>query len=233
MIGAGGELPAMRVGFVTIHAPLKGERFLEIPASVTLSAVDACVLSLQRKLSLGVVEALMDRVQRNFLPSQCAVARLATLRKTSVMRIFVAIGTLAKSDSGISRLIVRAGRVAFRTSHLTVLTRQRILRPRVIELHDVERLPILEVVTLLASLPEASAVRILMASRASGREAQISLGEIFNFDGSALSPNNIRRLMALIAGQPCMFAQQRVSRLFVIECFDVPLDQGEIFSVML
>ena len=39
--------------------------------------------------------------------------------------------------------------------------------------------------------------------------------------------------MALAALQPSMFALKNVPRIFVIEVFCIPLDQGKIFTVVL
>lgn len=39
--------------------------------------------------------------------------------------------------------------------------------------------------------------------------------------------------MALVTGQPCMLAFEGVSRFFMIEALEIPLDQGEVFAVVL
>ena len=43
----------------------------------------------------------------------------------------------------------------------------------------------------------------------------------------------MRRIMALRALQPSMLALENVPCLFVIEGFDIPLDQWKIFAVVL
>src|ERR1700680_3723841 len=205
MIGPACELPGMRIGLVTVHTPLEGEGFLEISASVTLRAINAGVLSLQRKLCLRVVEAFIHRVERNLLPSPGAMAGLAALRKTSMMRILMAIRTLVEWDSRVSRLGLRARRMTFRARNLSMQSRQRIARPRMVELADANRLPILEVVALLTTGPKPTAVRVLMAGRTGGRYTQVSLSQIFDFDRSAPGRADLPRLMAAVACQPLMF----------------------------
>lgn len=43
----------------------------------------------------------------------------------------------------------------------------------------------------------------------------------------------MRRVMALVTGQACMLAFESVSRFFVVEILEIPLDQREIFAVVL
>lgn len=43
----------------------------------------------------------------------------------------------------------------------------------------------------------------------------------------------MRRRVALVASQSCVFTFERISGLFVIETLDLPLDQRKIFAVML
>ena len=77
-----GELAVVRIGLVAIHALLEYQRLLEIAVGVALGAVDAGVLALERKLGLRVVEALVDGLQRNFLPAAGVVAGLTSLRES-------------------------------------------------------------------------------------------------------------------------------------------------------
>lgn len=56
-----GELPIMRVGFVAVHAGLKSQWLLEVPAAVTLNAVDGRVLSQQGIFRFRMIETLADR----------------------------------------------------------------------------------------------------------------------------------------------------------------------------
>ncbi len=59
--GALGKLSAVRIGLVTIHAPLESEGFLEISAGMTLCAIDRRVFSCERIFRFGMVEALVYR----------------------------------------------------------------------------------------------------------------------------------------------------------------------------
>ena len=115
-----GELAVMRVGLVTVHARSKRDRLLEISTRMAERAVHGHMLSLQRVLRLGVIEVLIHRSQGNLLPTRGAVAGLAALRETAMMRIHVAIGALRERQSCIPRLAVGAGGMALFTLHLCV-----------------------------------------------------------------------------------------------------------------
>lgn len=101
------------------------------------------------------------------------MAGLATLSKAAVVGILVAIRALAEGKPGISGLIIRTWRVALGAHNLSVQAGQGIARLRMIELGltglvDTDRLPVFEVMALLACRSEASIVRILVA-RGAGR----------------------------------------------------------------
>jgi hypothetical protein len=68
------ELPIMRIGLVTIHAPLKSQRLLKVAIEVALSAIHSDVFSFKRKFRLRMVKALVYRAKRNFFPTDRAVA---------------------------------------------------------------------------------------------------------------------------------------------------------------
>ena len=102
-----------------------------------------------------------------------------------------------------------------------------------IELRYVDALPIVEIVAALAGLAEAAIVLILMTAHASGRGAKKSLVQVFNFDQCASRGSNVFRRMTAIAGQPAMFAFKRVSSLAMVEGIAVPLNDREVFPVML
>ncbi len=102
-----------------------------------------------------------------------------------------------------------------------------------VELVDADCLPVCEVVTLLAVRTQTSLMLILMAGRACGRQAKIGAAEILDSDGCALLCGNVRRIMALGAFQSCVLAFEQVAGVLMIESLDVPLDQREIFSVVL
>jgi hypothetical protein len=228
----------VRIGLVAVHTLLECQRLLEISVSVALSTIDSGVLALQRELGLGVVEALVHTLQRNFLPCIRVVARLAALRKAPVVRVLVAIGALVERNTRVLRLAVSSIHVALGALHLSVQSGQRKARLGVIKLGltglaDIDRFPVDEIVTLLASLPQAAFVLIFMAGNAAGREAEVGPGRILDLDGRAFLRRDVRRFVALIARQASVLAFEQVSRVFVIEGVDVPLNQREVFPVVL
>ena len=85
------------------------------------------MLSQQRKLRLGMIKGFAQRSCGNLFPSAGAMARLATLRKTPVVRIAMTIGTFPEGNPDVAGFIIRAGRVAFLASHLYVQTGKRVL----------------------------------------------------------------------------------------------------------
>lgn len=226
------ELPIMRIRFVAIHARGKGQRLFEIAVGVAPCAVHAEMLSFQPILRLRVVETLIHRAERNLLPAHGGVAGLATLRKTSMMRILMAVRTLVEGNARIARLVVGPRSMALGALNLRVQSGQRIARLRVIELRDADRLPLFDVMTLLAGLSEPSVVRILVTSGAGRGQAQIGAAQVFDLDRRPLRRHNSRRRVATIAGQPCVLALKRVSSFFVIESFCVPLDQRKVFTIV-
>ena len=74
---------------------------------------------------------------------------------------------------------------------------------------------------------------ILVASDATGRQAEVSPVQIFDLDGRAFLRRDVRRVVALVARQAGVLAFEQISGVFVIEGLDVPLDQREVFSVVL
>jgi hypothetical protein len=112
------ELTAVRIGLVAIHTFCKYQRLLEISVRMALGAIDSRVFALKRILGLGMIEALVDCLQRDFFPAARAVAGLAALRKASVVRILVAIGTQVKGNAYILRLAVGAVDMALGALHL-------------------------------------------------------------------------------------------------------------------
>ena len=113
------ELSLVGVGLVAVGALRERNRLLEITAAVTLNAADRGVFSQQRKLGFRVIEFLVQP-RRKFLPSAGVVTGLASLRKSAVVRIAMAISALAERNAGVARLIVRTRRVAFFAGNLHV-----------------------------------------------------------------------------------------------------------------
>lgn len=181
-----GELPIVWVGFMAIHALLKGQRFLEVAAAVTLNAVDGRVLAQQGIFCFRVVETLADRYRGDLLPPAGVMAGLATLRKTSTMWIGVTIGTQRKRDPGVTGFVVGSRRVAFQTGDLRMQTGERIARFRVIELFKLDRLPVLIVVALQTVCPQPPFVFVLVAGNTGCRNAEEGSLKVLNLNGRAL-----------------------------------------------
>jgi hypothetical protein len=184
---------------VTIHALLKSQRLLKVAIDVALSAIYADVLSFERKLCRRMIKALLYRTKRNFLPTSSAVARLASLDKTSAMRIFMTIRALIESYSRVSRLVVWSRCMALGALNLRVQTGERISRLRVIKLADADYLPVFEVMTLLTGCPETSIMRILMTTGTRGRQSQIRSAQILDSNSGAFLWTNTRGHVAAIA----------------------------------
>jgi hypothetical protein len=95
------------------------------------------------------------------------MARLASLRKAAVVRILMAIGALAESNTHILRLAVYAICVALGALHLGMQAGQRIACLRMIELRGADRFPILKIVALLAGRTKSAFVLIFVTANAS------------------------------------------------------------------
>ena len=232
-----GELPVVRIGLVAVHALLEYQGLFEISVRVALGTIHSRVLALQRELGLRMVEALVDRLQRNLLPPARTVAGLAALREAPVMRVFVAIGALVKRNAHVLRLAVWSIGMALGALHLGMQAGQGIARLRVIELGltglaDIDRLPIHKIVALQAVRSQAALVLILVTRDATRRETKICPARVLDFYGRAFLRRDVARIVAFITGQALVFAFEQVSRFFMIEGLDVPLDQREVFPVV-
>ena len=80
------ELAIMWIGLVAIHALRERDRLFEISTSVAERAIHRRMLALQRILGIRVIEVPTHRSQRNSFPAFGAVAGLAALRETAVVR---------------------------------------------------------------------------------------------------------------------------------------------------
>ncbi len=132
-----------------------------------------------------MVEALADVLQVDFLPAACCMAGRASLRETAVVGVFVAVGAEVERDAEVTRFAVVPIDMALGALDLRVLAGQRITRLAVIELTDVNLLPVDEVVAGLAGRTEASFVEIFVAGNAGGSETEISSVQVFVFDCAA------------------------------------------------
>lgn len=102
-----------------------------------------------------------------------------------------------------------------------------------IELGDVDRFPVFNVVARLTFRAQAPFVLILVARDAARGETEISAAQVLGFDRRAFLRRDVRGIVALVAGQSSVLAFEKISSLLVVKGLDVPLDDGEVFAVML
>jgi len=226
------ELPIMWIGLVAIHALRERDRLFEISTSVAERAIHRRMLALQRVLGLRVIEVPTHRSQRNSFPAFGAVAGLAALRETAVVRIGVTIRALGKRYPGVARLAVGARCVALFTLHLDVRSGQRIACLGVIKLANVDRLPVGVVVALDTIRTESPFVRILVAGGAGLRNAQKAARKVLHLDRRALRWDNMIGAMAASTSHAGMLAFENITGKFVIEGFGIPLDERKILTVV-
>lgn len=223
----------MKIGPVTIRALLKRQRFLEVPTGVALHTLHFGVPAKKRKFRLGMVKSAIQRGRRNLLPARGVVTRLTGLRKTSTVGIRMTIGAIAESDSRVARLFVPAWRVALLARYLDVQTSQRIAGDRMVERAETDHFPITVVVTLQAVWSQPPLVLVLMAIATAWRNSQKCSAQIFHFDDHTFTRGHALRRVTPGTVQPRVFTLEPVAGLRVIESLKVPLDQGEVFSVVL
>jgi len=182
LIGALGELAAVRIRFVTGNALVEHQRLLEIAARMTLYAFHLRMLPLQGILRLRVIEVLGESGS-DLLPTRSCVAGLASLLEAAMVNIVVAVRTLSEGKASVARLSIGSGGMALLALHLQVLSGQGVACLGVIKLLDrCDGFPVGEIVALLAIRAQSSLVRILVASGAVLRNAEKGLAEILNLD---------------------------------------------------
>ena len=232
-VGSLRKLPAVRVRLMAIRALIEGDSLLEVTASVALNALHLRMLSEQRILCLRVIEILIEGGDRDFFPTRRRVAGLAGLFEAAVMDIGVAVSTLAERNPRVTRLSVRAWRMALLASDLGVQSSQRISRPGMVELLDgCDRFPVGEIVALLAVRAEAALVRIFVTSGASLGNAEEGLVQILDFYQRTIGGHYMLCRVAAVARQARVFGLQRISSLLVVKGVRVPLHDRKIFSVV-
>lgn len=148
------------------------------------------------------------------------------------MRVGVAIAAAAKWDSDVLRKFVGSWRVTSLAWNLDVQTGQGITRERVVELPNVDLAPLVEVVTLQAVGPEAPPMLVVMAIAAGGGNTQKCFAEILDFDGQAFSFGHALWGVAAVTAQSRMLTFEFVAGLLMIEGWNVPFCQDEIFAIV-
>lgn len=110
------------------------------------------------------------------------MARIASLLELALVRIQVTVGTVRKLDSGISRLAIRASRMATLAQHVPMFTGQWIMRCRVVEvlLVDGRGLPIGCGMTSSTISPKSALMMILMAVDATCGQPHPGVADIFS-----------------------------------------------------
>ncbi|MGA7171857.1 MAG: hypothetical protein WBX08_22070, partial [Candidatus Sulfotelmatobacter sp.] len=158
---------------------------------------------------------------------------LTGLRKTTTMRIGMAIVAAAKRDSGVARQFVLAGSVTLLARNFDVQSGERITRERMIELANIDLFPLRKVVTLQAVGAKPTLMLVLMTVDALGGNTQKCFAQILDFDGRAFFLRYVLWRVAATAAQPCMLTLEFVAGLLMVEGFNVPFCQNEIFAVVL
>lgn len=74
---------------------------------------------------------------------------------------------------------------------------------------------------------------IFVTGQARSGEPEVSSAKVLDLDGCACLHRNVGWIVAPIAGQFRMFALKQITRLFVVEGFCIPFDQGKLFSIVL
>jgi len=225
------KLTAMRIRRVAIAALRKGQRLLEISALVARLARYFQMLPNQRIFCLRVVKLLAHRSRVDLLPTRRVMARLARPLEFSLVRICVTGVASIKRQSFVPRLAVRTRRVALLALHLHVRPGQWIARLRMIELRCL--LPVDDVMTLQAILPQLSLMKILMARNAIGGQPQERPRNVLHLDLRTLAGRNMRRRMTFRAGNSRVLPFQLVPCLGVIKIVGIEAENSEVHTIML
>lgn len=167
------------------------------------------------------------------LPTAGGMTGLAGFLELALMRINVAGGAGVELHVLVtSRPADRIGLVAFFAGHFHVQTGERVARLGVIEV--LGRLPALYVVTLGALVAELAFVRIVVATGAIGRQAEVRLAKIGLLNQNAVGGNHVRRGVTFFARDAGVFPIQVIARHTVIELLlgRLPMNEIEILSVV-
>ena len=180
-----------------------------------------------------MIEVVVQPTVGHFLPADCVVARRATfVLETSLVRICVTVVALAERQTLVTRSPAGIGRMALLALHLLVQSGQRIAGLVVIKLSG-SILPIDEVVALQAILTKTAFVEVLVASHASLRDPEERLAQVLHLDLGALGGRDFVGGVALVACQTGVLAFKQIPGLLVVELILIPLDESEIYSVVI
>lgn len=200
---------------------------------MALFAGQPVVLPVERELRFAVVKC--DPRDPHTLPALGVVARFAMRRKRPMMRILVAAAARCKIDSLVlDDLGIRPLRLmALRALYVSVFPRQREVRRRMIE--GLHRFPSIEIVARLAVVAELPGVMIFVARQTGRMQTLERMGKVLDHNDLPVRRRDVLGVVALLAFQLRMLAEQRVAGLLVVEFLlgGIPLEDAEILAIML
>ena len=102
-----------------------------------------------------------------------------------------------------------------------------------VESADADRLPAFGIVTLQTIGSQPTLVLVFVAGGAARRNPQECPIKIFEFDTLTFARRNVRGIVAAVTADARVFSLKRITGLAVIECLDIPLDEIEVFAIVL
>jgi hypothetical protein len=216
----------MRI-LMTIAAEPERDHLCKVATLVTCCAFHIGVLAQQRKRCSRVIEFLVCRAS---LPRHRSVATLATLLEKPSVRVGMTRTALLERQPRVFRCAVRH-RMALLAGNIEMRARQRVTRLRVVE--SPLYLPVDGAVTPQAVVAKPPLVLVFVTRRARARQPEISLVQILGGKRRPLSRRNMRTVVALGAVQSYVLSVEFEACLRVVKGFGIPLNDLEIFSVML
>lgn len=166
---AGVELPFVRVVLMAIQTFLESDRLVEIPFQVALLTAQPLMLPQQGVLGLGVIELLAHRGLGDLFPTRCGMTGFAHHLENSFVGVGVAIEAGAEWKAHVldNLGIVGFRLVALLACDVAVLTRERVVRLRMVELGYA--FPIVDGVTLRAVATQLALMPVGMTGNAIAR----------------------------------------------------------------
>jgi len=123
--------------------------------------------------------------------------------------------------------------MALRALHLSVQSGQGIAGFAVIELADIDLLPVDKVVTRLAGRTEPPFMKVFVARNAGRGQPKIRAVQVLILNGCAFLRRDVCGAMALVAVESRVLAFEHIPGFVVVERLSVPLNQGKVFAVVL
>ena len=195
---------------VAIGAFLVCHGLLEIGVLMALEAAGLGVFSVEREFGLVVIES---RVGSHGFPGGCYVARLAgslerRVHERAAMRIGMAVLTGGKAQTLVSRRsTTRRRRMALHAVDTLMPPCQGIRCTAVIEARS--GFPGVLRMAVRALVAELSGVRILVATDTLRGQTKEGVVQILDLHLGPNGSHNMLRIVAILAGQGLVFADQR------------------------